>query len=353
MGGPSSPPTAFRAPRTERLCDDVSPCGRQGRRAELRPGRPRLRAYDPAQCPSGPRSSRCGTSRSASRGSSRTTTSASTCVEGEVHALLGENGAGKSTLMNILYGLYHADEGEILIKGKPVRLGSPSASIEAGVGMVHQHFMLIPVMTVAENIVLAEEPTRERRPPRRPRGRAARPGDLGPLRARRRPGGEDRGHHRRPAAARRDPEGALPRRRHPRPRRADRGAHAAGGAGALRGHPRPHGARQVGHLHHAQAERGARHRRPDHRPAPRQADRDAAGRGRHGGEPRAPDGRARGAAPGREDRRATPGDAAAPGRGPARPRRPRASRRSAASRSRCGPARSSASPASTGTARRS
>ena len=80
--------------------------------------------------------------------------------EGEVHALLGENGAGKSTLMNILYGLYHADEGEILIKGKPVRLGSPSASIGAGVGMVHQHFMLIPVMTVAENIVLAEEPTR-------------------------------------------------------------------------------------------------------------------------------------------------------------------------------------------------
>jgi ABC-type uncharacterized transport system ATPase subunit len=82
--------------------------------------------------------------------------------EGEVHALLGENGAGKSTLMNILYGLYHPDEGEILIKGSPVRLGSPSAAIDAGVGMVHQHFMLIPVMTVAENIVLAEEPTRER-----------------------------------------------------------------------------------------------------------------------------------------------------------------------------------------------
>jgi len=79
--------------------------------------------------------------------------------EGEVHALLGENGAGKSTLMNILYGLYHPDEGEILIKGKAVRLGSPSAAIDAGVGMVHQHFMLIPVMTVAENIVLAQEPT--------------------------------------------------------------------------------------------------------------------------------------------------------------------------------------------------
>ena len=78
--------------------------------------------------------------------------------KGEVHALLGENGAGKSTLMNVLYGLYHPDEGEILINGKPAELGSPRAAIEAGVGMVHQHFMLIPVMTVAENIVLATEP---------------------------------------------------------------------------------------------------------------------------------------------------------------------------------------------------
>ena len=77
---------------------------------------------------------------------------------GEVHALLGENGAGKSTLMNILYGLYHADEGEIRIKGKPLKIGSPSEAIEHGLGMVHQHFMLIPVMTVAENIVLHAEP---------------------------------------------------------------------------------------------------------------------------------------------------------------------------------------------------
>src|SRR5437773_3055704 len=78
--------------------------------------------------------------------------------KGEVHALLGENGAGKSTLMNILYGLYRHDEGEILLNGKPIRIGSPHAAIDAGIGMVHQHFMLIPVMTVAENIVLAEEP---------------------------------------------------------------------------------------------------------------------------------------------------------------------------------------------------
>jgi general nucleoside transport system ATP-binding protein len=76
----------------------------------------------------------------------------------EVHALLGENGAGKSTLMNILYGLYKADEGEIRLSGKPASFHSAKDAIDAGIGMVHQHFMLIPVMTVAENIVLATEP---------------------------------------------------------------------------------------------------------------------------------------------------------------------------------------------------
>src|ERR671932_2834780 len=80
-------------------------------------------------------------------------------MRGEVHALLGENGAGKSTLMNVLYGLYHPDEGEIRINGTPITLGSTKDAIDAGIGMVHQHFMLVPVMTVAENIVLATEPT--------------------------------------------------------------------------------------------------------------------------------------------------------------------------------------------------
>ncbi|HET6691631.1 MAG TPA: ABC transporter ATP-binding protein [Miltoncostaeaceae bacterium] len=79
---------------------------------------------------------------------------------GEVHALLGENGAGKSTLMNILYGLTAPDEGEILVDGRRVEIASPLDAIALGIGMVHQHFMLIPVMTVAENIVLAVEPTR-------------------------------------------------------------------------------------------------------------------------------------------------------------------------------------------------
>jgi general nucleoside transport system ATP-binding protein len=80
--------------------------------------------------------------------------------KGEVHALLGENGAGKSTLMNILYGLYHPDEGQIRLNGKRILISSPRDAIDHGIGMVHQHFMLIPVMTVAENIVLATEPTK-------------------------------------------------------------------------------------------------------------------------------------------------------------------------------------------------
>ena len=79
---------------------------------------------------------------------------------GEILALLGENGAGKSTLMNMLYGLYHPDEGEIWIKGEKVMLKSPGDAIARGVGMVHQHFQLVPVMTVAENVMLGAETTK-------------------------------------------------------------------------------------------------------------------------------------------------------------------------------------------------
>ncbi|HEX2411714.1 MAG TPA: ABC transporter ATP-binding protein [Solirubrobacteraceae bacterium] len=77
---------------------------------------------------------------------------------GEIHALLGENGAGKSTLMNVLYGLLQPDEGEIRLDGEPVRIDSSRRAIGLGIGMVHQHFMLVPVMTVAENLVLGTEP---------------------------------------------------------------------------------------------------------------------------------------------------------------------------------------------------
>jgi general nucleoside transport system ATP-binding protein len=79
---------------------------------------------------------------------------------GEIHALLGENGAGKSTLMNVLYGLHHPDEGEIRLDGEPVTIDSARRAIALGIGMVHQHFMLVPVMTVAENLVLGTEPRR-------------------------------------------------------------------------------------------------------------------------------------------------------------------------------------------------
>lgn len=80
--------------------------------------------------------------------------------DGEIHAILGENGAGKSTLMNIVYGLLSPDEGSIRVDGKVVRIDSPLDALAAGIGMVHQHFMLIPVFTVAENIVLGHEKTK-------------------------------------------------------------------------------------------------------------------------------------------------------------------------------------------------
>ncbi len=82
-----------------------------------------------------------------------------TIKTGEILALLGENGAGKTTLMNILYGLYSHDAGEILLEGETLELREPSDAIAAGIGMVHQHFMLVPVFTVAENVILGVEPT--------------------------------------------------------------------------------------------------------------------------------------------------------------------------------------------------
>jgi len=83
-----------------------------------------------------------------------------TLNQGEIHALLGENGAGKTTLMNILYGLYAPDEGEVIVRGKQVDIHDPGDAISVGIGMVHQHFMLIPVFTVTENVMLGEESLR-------------------------------------------------------------------------------------------------------------------------------------------------------------------------------------------------
>lgn len=79
--------------------------------------------------------------------------------KGEVHALLGENGAGKSTLMNVLFGLYQPEEGEIRVKGKPVKMTDPKVANDLGIGMVHQHFMLVEKFTIAQNIILGYEPT--------------------------------------------------------------------------------------------------------------------------------------------------------------------------------------------------
>lgn len=80
--------------------------------------------------------------------------------KGEIHALLGENGAGKSTLMNVLFGLYQPEEGEIKVKGKTVKITNPNVANDLGIGMVHQHFMLVDTFTVTENIILGKEPSK-------------------------------------------------------------------------------------------------------------------------------------------------------------------------------------------------
>ena len=148
----------------------------------------------------------------------------------------------------------------------------PSDAIDAGVGMVHQHFMLADNLTVLENIVLGSEPRKGVWLDRR-RGAAADRGDRRQLRPRRRAGRPGRGARRRRPPAGRDPQGPLPRREDPDPRRADRGAGAAGGRRALRQPARAEGRGPDGHLHLAQARRGAQGGRRDHRDPP----------GHHGG----------------------------------------------------------------------
>ena len=184
--------------------------------------------------------------------------------------------------MNVLYGLYHPDAGEIVLDGQPVRFESPRDAIARGIGMVHQHFMLVPTLTVAENVVLGREPTR---------------GGRLDLDARLRRGG---GHlpsasasssirdarvdtlTRGLAAEGGDRQGAAPRRQGAHPRRAHRRAHAPGGRGAVPRRRAAQGPGAHGGLHQPQAARGAQRRRPHRRHAPRQA----RGRGEGGGDHR-------------------------------------------------------------------
>ena len=205
---------------------------------------------------------------------------------GEIHALLGENGAGKSTLMNVLYGLHQPDEGEIRLDGEPVRIDSARRAIGLGIGMVHQHFMLVPVMTVAENLVLGTEPTR------------------GPLldyktaAARTRELSERFGLAVDPDAKVED-LGVGAQQRVEILRALFRGAKvlvldeptavltAQESQDLFRRAADAEGGRDVDRLHLAQAQRGARRLRPRDRAAARQEDRHGADRGRDRAQPRA------------------------------------------------------------------
>ena len=151
-----------------------------------------------------------------------------TLEQGEILCLLGENGAGKTTLMNILYGLYKPDEGEILVRGEKVDIRGPNDAIARGIGMVHQHFMLVPVMTVTENVMLGVETTRGGVVLDRD-DVARRIEEIG-SEQRSRSAGQSlhQGPAGRRAAARRNHQGALSQCRHPDPRRADRRADTAG-----------------------------------------------------------------------------------------------------------------------------
>ena len=157
---------------------------------------------------------------------------------GQVLGLLGENGAGKTTLMNILSGLYKPDSGQIFIDGEERVFADPVAAIQAGVGMVHQHFMLVPVFDVVEAVALGAETVTG---PLGTFDRAAARKRIVELSEQYKldvdPGRQDREPAGRRAPARRDHQGAVPAQRHPRARRAERGPDAVRDRGAVLDHP--------------------------------------------------------------------------------------------------------------------
>ena len=271
-----------------------------------------------------------------------------TLHEGQVLCVLGENGAGKSTLMNTVFGLYQPDAGEIRLRGEPVQFGSSRDAIAAGIGMVHQHFQLIPVFTVVENVMLGDEMRTRRlpRPGRRPRPHPRARGAVRPHDRPRRPGRRPVGGR---AAAGRADQGALPAGRHPDPRRAHRGPHPRRGRRVLRRRPIAGRPGQVDHLHHPQAPRGARRRRPDRGAPRRQGRRHRRSEERHPAVAGHAHGRSRRVVHHRQGpghaRRAGPPTSASCGSTTTA-----ASPPSPTSTSRCGPARCSASPASRATA---
>ena len=153
-----------------------------------------------------------------------------TVHKGEVHAILGENGAGKSTMMNVLCGLYKPTSGQIFINEKEVHFNSPKDAIDIGIGMVHQHFMLIQPFTVTENIILGMEPTKGLTIDKE----TAKEEGAGAVRAlwhEGRSGCKGRGYLCRHAAACGDPEGSVPRSGDTDPGRADRFPDSAGDRG--------------------------------------------------------------------------------------------------------------------------
>ena len=186
---------------------------------------------------------------------------------GEIHAILGENGAGKSTLMRILYGMEVPDSGQIELEGKPIVLRSPREAIKLGIGMVHQHFMLVPTLTVLENLILGNQTAG--RGVLNLRSARAHCGAGEPLSSFRRSRSKGQSAFGRRTTTRRNSQGLGPPREDPDPGRANRGVDAAGDR-------RPHGdaslPRTPGlqHLHrHPQSCRGHGGQRPRECDAPR------------------------------------------------------------------------------------